>query len=177
MLAFGVSLVLTPLVARSAGALKLYDAPDGSRRLHEQPVPRLGGIAVYLAAAAVACLIFIRASPLFVTPGPLGDEQIRFLTGAFIGSALLFLVGLVDDVRGLSAGAKSVAQIIAALIAFYFGARIGKIAVGYGDGIGVGFLELPLVILWIVGVTNAYNFIDGLDGLAGGIGVVAFSTI
>lgn len=176
-LAIGMSLLLTPMVIRSAGALKLYDAPDGGRRLHDEPVPRLGGIAVYLIAAAVACLIFIRASPLFVTSGPVGDAQIRFLMGAFLGSAMLFLVGLIDDVRGLSAGTKSIAQVAAACIAYYFGARIGAVALGYGVGVPLGILEFPLIVLWIVGVTNAFNFIDGLNGLAGGIAVVAAATI
>ncbi|MEO8192494.1 MAG: MraY family glycosyltransferase [Gemmatimonadales bacterium] len=175
--AFGTAFLLTPVVIRSAGALKLYDSPDGERRMHDLPVPRLGGIAVYLAAAAVACLVFIRAAPLFVTPGHIGDEQIRFLTGIFLGSALLFLAGLVDDVRGLSPGAKSVAQIAAAAIAWYFGARLGNVALGYGEGVRVGILEFPLLMLWIVGVTNAFNFTDGLNGLAGGIAVVACATI
>lgn len=174
---YGAALILTPLVIRSAGALKLYDSPDDERRVHEEPVPRLGGIAVYLAAAVVACLLFIRAAPLFITPGPEGDAQIRFLTGAFLGSALLFLVGLVDDIRGLSAGVKLVGQIAAALIAYYFGAHLDTIAMGYGQGISTGFLGLPLVLLWIVGVTNVFNFIDGLNGLAGGVAVVACAAI
>ncbi|HMA19413.1 MAG TPA: hypothetical protein VKO87_01350, partial [Gemmatimonadaceae bacterium] len=110
--AFGLALTLvllvTPLVIRSAGALKLYDSPDGDRRMHVQPLPRLGGVAVFLSAAAVACLIFIRTSPRFTTPGPAGDAEIRFLAGAFIGSGILFLTGLVDDIRGLSPGVKFV---------------------------------------------------------------------
>jgi UDP-GlcNAc:undecaprenyl-phosphate GlcNAc-1-phosphate transferase len=174
---YGAALILTPLVIRSAGALKLYDSPDDERRMHDQPVPRLGGIAVYLAAAAVVCLLFIRAAPLFITPGPAGDAQIRFLTGAFIGSALLFLVGLVDDIRGLSAGIKFVGQLAAAAIAYYFGANLDTIAMGYGQGISTGFLQFPLVLLWIVGVTNVFNFIDGLNGLAGGVAVVACAAI
>jgi UDP-GlcNAc:undecaprenyl-phosphate GlcNAc-1-phosphate transferase len=80
-------------------------------------------------------------------------------------------------VRGVSVGAKSIAQICAACIAYYFGARIGTIAMGYGAGVSVGVLEFPILLLWIVGVTNAFNFIDGLDGLAGGIAVVACATI
>lgn len=171
------ALLLTPVVIRGAAALKLFDSPDGGRRMHDLPVPRLGGIAVYLGAAAAACLIFVRTSPRFTTPGLIGDEQIRFLTGAFIGSALLFLTGLVDDVRGLSAGAKFLAQLCAAGIAYYFGARLGMIALGYGEGVHLRFLELPLILIWIVGVTNAFNFIDGLNGLAGGIAVVACATI
>lgn len=177
VLSYGVGLILTPLVIRSAGALKLYDAPDGERRLHVEPVPRLGGIAVYLAAASVTCVLLIRTSPLFVTPGLEGDAQLRFLTGAFIGSALLFLVGLVDDIRGLSAGLKFIAQIIAASIAYVFGANLDVIALGYGQGVSTGFLNLPLTLLWIVGVTNVFNFIDGLNGLAGGVAVVACATI
>ncbi len=176
-LAIGLALALTPLVTRSAGALRLFDSPDGARRLHLIPVPRLGGVAVYLVTAVVGTLLFVRTAPLFLPNGAPGDAQIRLLTGAFIGSALLFLTGLVDDLRGLSPAAKSAAQVIAAGIVYYFGFRIGSIALGYGEGVPVGFLEIPLIFLWIVGVTNAYNFIDGLNGLAGGVAVVACASI
>jgi UDP-GlcNAc:undecaprenyl-phosphate/decaprenyl-phosphate GlcNAc-1-phosphate transferase len=172
--AVAASLLITPLVIRSAGALRLYDAPDGARRLHELPVPRLGGVAVYLGSASVAIAGLIVARDIFLA----GDgHPDRFLVGVFLGSAFLFLVGLIDDVRGLTPGAKLAAQIIAALIAYYFGARIESITLGYGMGVHVGVLSLPLVLLWIVGVTNAYNFIDGLNGLAGGIALVACTTI
>ena len=176
-LAAGLALAITPIVSRSAGALRLFDSPDGKRRMHVVPVPRLGGVAVYLVAAAVATILFLRASPIFVTPGEIGNAQIRVLTGTFIGSGLLFLVGLVDDLRGLSPTVKSIAQIIAAGIVYWFGLRIGSIALGYGEGVPVGIFEIPLLFLWIVGLTNAYNFIDGLNGLAVGIAVVACATI
>lgn len=179
--AFGLALTLvllvTPLVIRSAGALKLYDAPDGGRKNHETPVPRLGGVAVWLSAAAVVCVLFSHTSPLFVTPGPTGDAQIRVLAGALIGSGLLFLTGLVDDVRGLTPAVKGIAQVVAAGIAYLFGANLPAVALGYGVGVPLGVLEAPLVLLWIVAVTNAFNFIDGLNGLAGGIAVVACATI
>lgn len=176
-IAMALAFLLTPVVIRAAEWLRLFDSPDGGRRMHAQPVPRLGGIAVYLAAAASACFIFVRTSPRFTIPGPIGDEQISFLTGAFVGSGLLFIAGLVDDLRGLSAGAKFLLQVAAAGIAIYFGARLGTIALGYGEGVPLGILELPLLLVWIVGVTNAFNFIDGLDGLAGGIAVVATAAI
>jgi UDP-GlcNAc:undecaprenyl-phosphate/decaprenyl-phosphate GlcNAc-1-phosphate transferase len=176
-LAVGLALLVTPLVMRSAGALKLYDSPDGARRVHELPVPRLGGIAVYLVAAGASCLILVMASPLFVTPGPAGDAQIRVLTGVVLGSALLFLVGLTDDLRGLPPSVKAGAQLIAAGIAWYFGTRIPAIALGYGQGVSVGILEFPLFLLWVVGVTNAFNFTDGLNGLAAGIAVVTSAAI
>ena len=179
--AFGLSLtlvlLLTPVVIRSAAALKLFDAPDGGRRIHSHPVARLGGVAVFLGAAAVASVLFSHTQPRFTTAGPAGVAEIRFLAGAFIGSAFLFLVGLVDDIRGLSAGVKFIAEVIAASIAFYFGAHLGTIALGFGPGVSVGIFGYPLLVLWIVGVTNVFNFIDGLDGLAGGIAVVACAAI
>ena len=176
-LSIGIALAITPLVKRSAGALSLFDAPDDDRRMHLEPVPRLGGVAVYLVAASVGSLLFIRTAPLFVTPGPEGEAQMRILMGAFLGSALLFLTGLVDDLRGLSPTSKSIAQLLAAGIVYYFGLRIDAIALGYGEGVQVGILGIPLLFLWIVGLTNAYNFIDGLNGLAGGIAVVACAAI
>ena len=179
--AFGLALTLvllvTPLVIRSAGALKLLDAPDGGRKSHETAVPRLGGVAVWLSSAAVVCILFSHTSPLFVTPGPAGDAQIRLLAGALIGSGMLFLTGLVDDVRGLTPAVKGIMQVVAAGVAYLFGAGLPAVALGYGVGVPVGVLEAPLVLLWIVGVTNAFNFIDGLNGLAGGIAVVACATI
>ncbi len=176
-LAVGLALFLTPLVVRSARGLELFDSPDGARRLHDRPVPRLGGVAVYLVAAAVSCFIFVRTVTLFIDAGPTGEQQVSILAGAFIGSSLLFLVGLVDDVRGLSPGAKSVGQFIAAGIVWYFGLRLPMVALGYGEGVPTGILEFPLLMIWIVGVTNAFNFIDGLNGLAGGIAVVACAAI
>lgn len=175
-LSAGAALFLTPAVINSAGSLSLLDSPDGGRRTHEQAVPRIGGIAVYLGAAIITCAVFARESPLFFRTGAAGDEQIRFLMGAFLGSAILFLTGLVDDVRELGAGTKFVGQIAAALIAWYFGARIDAVALGYGQGVAVGVLGFPLLVVWIVGVTNAFNFIDGLNGLAAGVAIVGFAT-
>jgi UDP-GlcNAc:undecaprenyl-phosphate GlcNAc-1-phosphate transferase len=172
-----LAVLLTPIVIRAAGSLRLLDSPDGGRRNHEQPVPRVGGIAVYLAAATIALAIFARTSPLFVIPGAEGEEQIRFLTGVFLGSALLFITGVVDDVRELSAGIKGLAQIIAAGLAWYFGARLDFLALGYGAGVPLGILGFPLLMIWIVGVTNAFNFVDGLNGLAAGLGIVALATL
>jgi UDP-GlcNAc:undecaprenyl-phosphate GlcNAc-1-phosphate transferase len=170
-------MLATPLVIRSAAALRLYDSPDNDRRVHLAPIPRLGGVAVFLGAAAVASVLFARASTHFVIPGSEGYAQVRTLAGAFIGSAVLFLTGLVDDIRGLSPGVKFVAQLVTAGIAVAMGLRLDSVALGYGMGISLGWLGIPLVMLWIVGVTNVFNFIDGLNGLAGGIAIVACITI
>jgi UDP-GlcNAc:undecaprenyl-phosphate GlcNAc-1-phosphate transferase len=171
-----LSSLLTPLVIRAASALHLYDAPDGVRRIHASPVPRLGGVAIYLAAAGVSIPVLVYGSSLFWTAGIIAPNEVRMLTGLLIGSAILFVVGFVDDLRGLPPIVKFVAQLSAAIVARYFGVRLGTIALGYGEGVRLGFIEVPLLLLWIIGVTNAYNFIDGLNGLAGGIAIVAFAT-
>ncbi len=171
VLAIGASLLITPMVIGAARALKLFDRPDGGRRMHPVAVPRLGGISVYLAAALVTILLLTSEADAFP------DFELQFLGGVFLGSAILFLVGLVDDVRGLSPGSKFAAQVLAAGIAWYFGARLDIVALGYGVGVPTGFLAFPLAMLWIVGVTNAFNFIDGLNGLAAGIAIVASLSI
>jgi UDP-GlcNAc:undecaprenyl-phosphate/decaprenyl-phosphate GlcNAc-1-phosphate transferase len=171
------SLLLTPLVIRAARALKLYDAPDGVRRLHASPVPRLGGVSVFLITSLVTIGVFYLGTVIFVPGHSIHPGDIRLLTGVLIGASLLFFVGLLDDVRGLPPSAKFVAQVAAALIAWYFGVRLESATLGYGVGVPVGILSAPLVLLWIIGVTNAYNFIDGLNGLAGGIAIVACATI
>jgi UDP-GlcNAc:undecaprenyl-phosphate GlcNAc-1-phosphate transferase len=155
----------------------LYDAPDGVRRIHASPVPRLGGVAVYLATALITIGAFYLGNVTFVPGHAIYPGDARMLTGVFIGASLLFFVGLLDDVRGLPPSAKFIAQVAAALIAYYFGVRLESATLGYGVGVPVGILSAPLVLLWIIGVTNAYNFIDGLNGLAGGIAIVACATI
>jgi UDP-GlcNAc:undecaprenyl-phosphate GlcNAc-1-phosphate transferase len=172
-----LSLVITPLVIRGASALHLYDAPDGVRRLHPSPVPRLGGVAVYLAMAAVCVPVLLYGASLFWTRGVIATPEVEMYKGLLYGSALLFVVGVVDDVRGLPPSLKFAAQVGAALIAWYFGVRLQTATLGYGEGVQVGILAMPLVLIWIVGVTNAYNFIDGLNGLAGGIAIVACAAI
>jgi len=172
-LAVAASLIITPLVIRSAAKLSLFDAPDGARRLHAMPVPRLGGVAVYLAFALASTAVFVATGRAFFGVDGTVSPDGRFLLGALLGSALLFIVGLIDDVRGLKPGAKFLSQILAALVAYYFGAELNSITLGYGVGVDIGLLGLPLLLLWIVGVTNAFNFIDGLNGLAAGIAIVA----
>jgi UDP-GlcNAc:undecaprenyl-phosphate/decaprenyl-phosphate GlcNAc-1-phosphate transferase len=167
------SLLLAPVVIRAAVGWGLFDHPDGKRRVHTRPVPRVGGVVVFLAmllglaAAAVGDL---------ATGGELLRANAAYVLGIVAGTALLFGTGLLDDVRGLRPLTKLSVQILAACIAYYFGFQVERIGFGPDFGIDLGWLSLPVTLIWIVGVTNAFNLIDGLDGLATGIALVALST-
>ena len=176
LVAISAAMLITPLIIKAAGKLSLYDTPDGARRLHIAPVPRLGGVGVYLATVLATVSMFF-AGRAFPSISVFSTADRRILLGVLIGSGLLFMVGLLDDLRGLKPGTKLGAQIIAGLIAYYFGIRIGSVTLAYGAGVHTHLLGPPLLILWIVGVTNAYNFTDGLNGLAGGLAIVACATI
>lgn len=165
-------LLVTPRVVQFAVSRGYYDAPSGGRRIHDRPVPRLGGVAVVIAMA-----VGLFASILF--GGSQGQDfgrQSSFLIGLFLGGGVLFTVGLFDDLKGLSAFSKLGFQSIAAVIVYVFGFRIELLSLGFGE-IHIGWLSLPLTVLWIVGVTNAFNLIDGLDGLATGVALVALGTV
>lgn len=164
--------VLTPMVIRMAVTWGIFDAPPGGRRIHTEPLPRLGGIAVFLALAAsiiITGIISLTGLISFGTPP-------RFLFGVLVGGGLVFFTGLVDDLRGLRPMAKFVAQVIAALIVYSYGFQIHSLSIGSSAELPLGIFALPVTVLWIVGVTNAFNLIDGLDGLATGIAVVALAT-
>jgi UDP-GlcNAc:undecaprenyl-phosphate/decaprenyl-phosphate GlcNAc-1-phosphate transferase len=177
ILALCASLLITPMVIRGAGALHLFDAPDGVRRLHSSPVPRLGGVAVFLSTLGVSAGVMYATGLISPRLNAVQYYGPKLVYGVLIGAAILFVVGLADDVKGLPPSVKFLAQLVAAGIAYYAGIRLHSLTLGYGEGVRVGILSAPLIILWIVGVTNAYNFIDGLDGLAGGIAIVAAGTM
>jgi UDP-GlcNAc:undecaprenyl-phosphate GlcNAc-1-phosphate transferase len=134
----------------------------GGRRVHEGVVPRLGGLGIYpvwagITIAALACC---------------GDPaQNPRLIGILLGSLLLLAVGWYDDVRSASVSAKLAAQVAAAVLVFLFGVRIEVLTNPVGDVFRLGWLELPLTVLWLVVITNAYNLIDGIDGLAAATGI------
>ena len=166
------SVVITPMVARVAAGLEIYDAPDGDRRVHTRPVPRVGGVAVFVASVlglSAWALVRVRGSGM-------SAHEWNFLFGVVSGGAILFVAGLVDDVRGLRPAAKLVAQVAAASAVYALGLRVELLSLGNTSQLALGWLSFPLTLVWIVGVTNAFNLIDGLDGLATGIALVALTT-
>lgn len=157
---------VTPWVARAAHALGAIDLPD-ARKIHTGAVPRLGGAAV-AAAIAVGIAVSIASEQLLQR---LDDGTLIGLLG---GALLVFAVGARDDVRRLGALPKLAVQIAAAVLAWHLGIRIEVVTVPWtGEVASLGAWSLPVTLLWIVLVTNAWNLIDGLDGLAATLGLIA----
>jgi UDP-GlcNAc:undecaprenyl-phosphate GlcNAc-1-phosphate transferase len=172
--AVAFSVLATLWVRRLGGRLGIVDHPDGHRRRHDRPVPRLGGVAIFLgAAAAVAVPALVGLTGL----GSVGDLGTG-LTPLLVGATLIFAIGLLDDVRNLSARTKFLAEALVALGVFAAGLGIGAVDVG-----GTIQFTLPpladalLTVFWFVGLANAFNLIDGHDGVAGGVALLALATI
>lgn len=166
LLAFFVTYFTTPVVKKFASAIKAFDMPN-DRKVHVLPVPRLGGLAIYLGfMMAVAAGFSLAASG-----GT--DIDLRTIGGILLGASLLLLVGVVDDVRTLRPTTKLVWQIIATGLIIFFGVEINFITNPFNGLLAIGALSIPLTLLWVVGVTNAINMIDGLDGLAAGVTAIS----
>lgn len=168
---FLISAALVPVIIRFAHSHGFVDRPGG-RHVHKTPVPRLGGVAVFSALAVGGLL----GAVVGVDGVPLDDRAFRLGASVFVAAALLFFVGVWDDLKGLPPGVKLGAQVAAALITCFGGFRIGSLHLSTIAGVDLGFLDVPFTLLWIVAITNAFNLIDGLDGLASGIAIVALVT-
>lgn len=145
----------------------------GIRSVHTNPTPRIGGIAIFLSST---CLIV----SLFFLNNTIGERfrEVRFQVITLLCTATcVFLIGLVDDLRRLPARFKFMAELLGAGVLCLVGVRISSIGMGEGAGISLGWLGWPITLLWIVGVTNAVNMSDGLDGLAAGIAAIACGVI
>lgn len=151
-----VSFAATPLVKRMAYKVGAIDVPKDDRRMHKVPIPRLGGLAIFIA--------FLFSTLLFY--GQI-DTKIQ---GVLLGLIMIVVLGVMDDIITLPALPKFLVQIAAAGVAVYHECRIEAI----GDIQLSQWVSIPVSIIWIVAITNAVNFIDGLDGLA--VGVSAIST-
>jgi len=156
LLSFIFSFILTPLVRRLAFKINAIDIPKDERRIHKEPIPRIGGLAILISFSAC---IFIFS--LFQ------KQVIGILVGAFV----IFLGGFLDDLYSLTPKQKILLQIIAALILIAFDVTIKYITIPFdlNESLYIGKFGIFLTIIWVVGVTNAMNLIDGLDGLATGI--------
>ncbi len=175
IIAFLVSLLLasflTPLIRNLAIRKQWLDQVRSSRKVHSHPIPRLGGIAI--ASAFYSPLI-----GLLLVDSSVGRKFManpHSVLAIFIGGVGIAVVGIVDDFRGMNATRKLSAQLIIAAIVYALGISVNKITTPWG-GVSLGALALPFTLLWMVGVINAMNLIDGLDGLASGVAFVAVAT-
>ena len=157
-----IAFVTTPLVKSFAHKIGAIDVPKDNRRMHKKPIPRLGGLAIFLGFFC-SVLVFCNI-----------DAEMR---GILIGAVIIVVLGVIDDVMALSAKLKFVVQIGAALVPVLCGVRIDIFSNFnfFSDQpfINLGFLSIPVTVIWIVAITNAVNLIDGLDGLACGVSSIA----
>lgn len=158
---FGISLACVPVAMRLAFKIGAVDRPD-ERKVHSRVMPRLGGLAIFIA--------FVVVMAVFAKPvGP--------MWGLLIGAAIIFVVGIIDDVWQLSPWLKLLGQCLAAVVVMKFGIMVNFVSNPFNGPLDLGYFSLPLTFLWIVGVTNAVNLIDGLDGLAAGVSGIAALTM
>jgi UDP-GlcNAc:undecaprenyl-phosphate GlcNAc-1-phosphate transferase len=164
------SLVLTPAVARLAGRFGAMDVPTARKR-HRAPVPRLGGVAVALAGALAIAAGMAADATLGIGPAIDLREWIALVTGG----ACVFAVGLGDDLVPLSPWTKLAGLVAAASVVIALGVRVERVTL-LGTTYELGVLAVPVTLGWIVVLINAFNLMDGLDGLATGLGIIAATT-
>ncbi len=170
--AFLVSLILTPVVRGIALRHGLTDHPDSLRKLHTDDTPRLGGISIVLAYLASSCLGGWFSYPVIASL-PIDDPRAQLFFKLLPAVLLIFVVGLLDDLIRLNAWHKLAGQVAAAVLAYWAGVRVTGLA-GFSAG---GVMALVFTVCWLVACTNAFNLIDGLDGLAAGLGFAATATL
>lgn len=151
-----VAYTLTPPVRLLAFRIGAIDIPLDARRMHKKPTPRIGGLAIFL-GFTVATLVFCEPS--------------AELYAIWIGGAILVILGIIDDIFRLNAWVKLLVQLCVAGIAVCFGMLIDHITL-FGLVIEFGAFSIPITMLWIIGLSNAINLIDGLDGLACGVSAI-----
>ena len=174
LLAFITAFVITPHTMRLAKRVGAIDIPN-DRRVNKKPMPRLGGLAV-ISGFLVSIIYLLITTSLEGKINLFGEENYYFkLIGFFIGIIILGIVCYIDDVKGIPSYAKLTAQIVAAIIVVAFGIKIEDISIPFIEGkieIG-GVFSYILTVCWIVGITNAINLIDGLDGLSSGVTLIS----
>ena len=166
VVALVVALVATPVVKNLAIRVKAVDVPKDGRRMHDHPIPRMGGLAIFL-GFLLSVLLFLDL-----------NAQMR---GMLLGAVIIVVLGIFDDIYSLRAMFKFVVQIIAALVAVLSGNVIETLSnpnVFSADPYwNLGILAVPATVIWIVAITNAVNLIDGLDGLACGVSTISSMTM
>lgn len=166
LVALVVSFLMTPVVKTFAYKVGAIDVPKDARRMHKVPIPRLGGLAIFI-GFMVSILLFAEITP-----------ELRSI---LLGAVMIVVLGVVDDIMALPAMLKFVVQIVAALIPATHGVTILAFSNPniFSNNLYwvLGSLSIPFTVLWIVAITNSVNLIDGLDGLANGVSAISATTM
>lgn len=160
-----VTAIVTPLAIFIAPKVGAMDVPRDKRRVHNKPMPRFGGIAIY-AGIMVGLALFV-----------LGKNA--HIPAVMVGCTLIYILGAIDDIKGMKPIVKFGGQVVCATAVFAMGLRINFITNWFGEGnmnFGIAVCYLATVV-WLAGITNAVNLIDGLDGLAAGISAISALSI
>ena len=168
LIALVVAFAITPGVIFLADKTGAMDEPD-ARKVHKKPIPRIGGLGIYVAFMAAVLII------MAYTDVP--DDVMHGMIGLLVSGTLIVLLGLIDDYKNLPAKVKLAGQIAAACVLVAFDVRIDFVTDPFGDFLYLEYLAIPATVFWIVGITNTVNLIDGLDGLAAGVATIAAVTI
>lgn len=161
-IAMVISFALTPLVKRLAVKLGIIDIPKDARRVHNKPIPLIGGLAIYISFTV-----------MLIGTGIFTKEKLALL----IGGTIILIGGLLDDKYDLRPVQKLIFQISGALVLIFMGVEINLLTNPFTKYISFlnleKWLSIPVTLFWIVGVTNAFNLIDGLDGLSSGLALIS----
>ena len=161
LLAFVLALAMTPVAIKLAPKIGAMDVPKDTRRMHTKAMPRFGGLAIFTGTTISTAVFLLQL-----------DNRI---VGILVGGILIYILGIIDDLKNLPAKVKFFGQTVIAVIMYMYGLRIEFIRNFFGDGkseLGA-VLCFIITIIWIVGITNTVNLIDGLDGLAAGTSAIA----
>lgn len=164
-IALAISVIITPFVIRLAVKIGAMDVPKDNRRVHKVPIPLIGGLAIYFSFTVVVILFM---------------DLNKQIIGLLLGGTFITAAGLVDDLKPLKPKMKLILQIISAIILVLFGISVKYVTNPFDKGMSmadIGIFSIPATIFWIVGVTNAFNLIDGLDGLAAGVASISCITL
>ncbi len=182
--AFVLSIICTPMAIKLAPVIGAVDIPKDSRRMHTKPMPRFGGLAIFIGAMVSISWVTWYGWPIleqeFQQMGAIILEQpTSRMLGALLGGALIYILGVIDDLKGMPAKVKFLGQALIACVPYAFGVRIEFVTNHFGSSFGdshsyfAGALCFFITIIWIVGITNTVNLIDGLDGLASGVASIS----
>ena len=153
-----------PIVISFSKKEGLVDVPN-ARKIHTKPISRIGGVAIWGSTMLTfLCLVLMSYYPYG-----------KLMSGILLGGSLMFLLGLVDDIYGLGAKFKLFMQLSIATVVYLLGVQIDSVP--FFGGFDLGIWSYPITLLWIVGISNAFNFIDGVDGLAGSVVTVNSITL